>query len=46
MSEEQILSKQLAECMEFLIWLRGYEYTDGPIEERLVDLLERLAASA
>lgn len=46
MSEEQVLSKQVTECIEFLIWLKGYEYIDGPIEERLTDLLERLAESA
>lgn len=45
MSEDKTLTYQITECMEFLIWLKKYEYIDGPIEERLDDLLQRLAGS-
>lgn len=43
-TEEKALSRQITECMEFLIWLRGYEFIDGPIEDRLVKLLEALSS--
>ena len=44
--EIKTLSHQVTECMEFMIWLKGYEYTDGPIEERLDALLHTLSVSA
>lgn len=46
MTEEKVLSRQVTECMEFLMWLKAYEYADGTIQERLDALLEFLAASA
>lgn len=42
MSEEKLLSWQLTECLEFLIWLKKYNRVDGLIKKRIVDLLQKL----
>jgi hypothetical protein len=41
-SEEKILVRQITECMEFLIWLKGYKKSDRLIIKRLDLLLQEL----
>lgn len=44
-SEIKTLKRQIADCMEFLIWLKGYNQKDAYIEAMLNDVLVRLSIS-
>ena len=41
-SNEQPLTKQMAECMEFFIWLNEYRGIDPVVHRRLIALLHEL----
>jgi hypothetical protein len=39
-ADNKAVGRQVADLMEFMIWLKGYEYIDGPIEDRITEVLE------